>query len=289
MRHSLHLRLGGVVAAVILAAFAIQVVAAIPAGATSPGKNGRIAFARALHYGTQPPWVVYSIRADGSGIKKLVSNATSPAWSPDGTLLAYVNYRWDGTPRAIWVMNADGSGRHQLTHPDPGAQTDTSPTWSPDGSRIAFTRPDATGPEMWIVNADGTGLVQVTTDGLTLDAAWAPSGEPDRPYQVELEPNLHGRLGDQRRRDGGTADHASIAAGERALVVPKRTLDRLYGRQGQRQRNPVGRLGDQGRRFRAPTAHALSGQRRALLVSRRQADRVRQWPLRLRKDLDNAN
>jgi Tol biopolymer transport system component len=29
---------------------------------------------------------------------------------------------------------------------------------------------------MWIVNADGTGLMQVTTDGLALDAAWAPSG-----------------------------------------------------------------------------------------------------------------
>ncbi len=175
MRHSLRLRLGGVVAAVILAAFTAQVFAA-PAGATSPGRNGRIAFARALRYGTQPPWVVYSIRADGSGIKKLVSDAVSPAWSPDGTLLAYVNYRWDGTPRAIWVMNADGSGRHQVTHPDPETQQDGSPTWSPDGSRIAFIRPDAAGPEMWMVNADGTGLMQVTTDGLAQDAAWAPSG-----------------------------------------------------------------------------------------------------------------
>ncbi len=53
--------------------------------------------------------------------------------------IAFVNDR-DGNldnqdnDQSIYVMNADGTGLHQLT----GASTVDSPSWSPDGKRIAF-------------------------------------------------------------------------------------------------------------------------------------------------------
>src|SRR6188768_1116791 len=47
---------------------------------------------------------------------------------------------------ALYVMNADGSGRRLLTHAPGG------PAWSPDGRKIAFARGD-----IYVINADGSG------------------------------------------------------------------------------------------------------------------------------------
>ena len=70
---------------------------------------------------------------EGQVLKRLTDNAgidTSPAWSPDGTQIAFVSNRL-GTPQ-IWVMGADGSGRRRLVQNTDkiGAET---PSWSPAG------------------------------------------------------------------------------------------------------------------------------------------------------------
>jgi dipeptidyl aminopeptidase/acylaminoacyl peptidase len=56
--------------------------------------------------------------------------ATEARWSPDGKRVAYVA---DGQ---LWIANADGADRRQLTKLNGGA---TGPVWSPTGDRIAFT------------------------------------------------------------------------------------------------------------------------------------------------------
>jgi Tol biopolymer transport system component len=56
-----------------------------------------------------------------------------PAWSPDGSQIAFVSNR-DGNAE-IYLMNVDGSEQKRLTY----NQTDEfAPAWSPDGTRIAF-------------------------------------------------------------------------------------------------------------------------------------------------------
>jgi TolB protein len=75
-----------------------------------------------------------------------------PAWSPDGTKLAFTSQR-DGNPE-IYVMNKDGSGLRRMTN---NPAIDVSPTWSPTGNQIAWTS-DRTGkPKIYVMNADGTG------------------------------------------------------------------------------------------------------------------------------------
>lgn len=63
-----------------------------------------------------------------------------PAWSPDGTKIAYISLR-DGK-RDIFVVNADGSEVMQLTHT---AGFEHDPDWSPDGKSLLFSyNPDTT-------------------------------------------------------------------------------------------------------------------------------------------------
>jgi uncharacterized protein (DUF885 family)/WD40 repeat protein len=81
---------------------------------------------------------IYTMNADGSNITCLTrSNLrdTRPAWSPDGTRIAYVR-RISHSNHEIYVMNADGTDPVRLTiNPD---FVESQPTWSPDGTQIAF-------------------------------------------------------------------------------------------------------------------------------------------------------
>jgi hypothetical protein len=60
-----------------------------------------------------------------------------PAWSPDGTKIAYTRLDETLYKRELWVINADGSDpTRAAVAADVSAQ---EPRWSPDGTRIAFT------------------------------------------------------------------------------------------------------------------------------------------------------
>ncbi len=61
---------------------------------------------------------------------------TSPAWSPDGTRLAFL--RADDGPAQVWLLPVDGGEPQQATWLPLGAG---APVWSPDGSRLAFSSP----------------------------------------------------------------------------------------------------------------------------------------------------
>ena len=57
---------------------------------------------------------LYSVRPDGSGLRKLAPPAAHPVWAPDGTRIAADIGDYPGS---IVVMNADGSGAHRVRRP----------------------------------------------------------------------------------------------------------------------------------------------------------------------------
>ena len=100
---------------------------------------------------------------------------TIPAWSPDGSKIAFESFR-DGQAE-IYVMNANGTGLIRLTN---NPAFDGHPTWSPDGTKIAFTSdrgtPANTGNRVWVMNADGSLPQQLSTQYYSQNPNWSPDG-----------------------------------------------------------------------------------------------------------------
>jgi TolB protein len=130
-----------------------------------------------------PPYTIttYIANADGSNVQPLFDRAGdhSPAWSPDGSRLAFISDR-DGTQRP-WVMNVDATGLRRLSdlpgdaifeHPLSIIDNAVSP-WSPDGSRIVF----ANSGGLYSVRPDGTGHSELVPPSMSARFnGWSRSG-----------------------------------------------------------------------------------------------------------------
>lgn len=74
---------------------------------------------------------LYVIQADGRGLR-LLTDGLDPAWSPDGSWIAFTRWR---TPWGIYLIHPDGSEKQRVVD---GIRFKEA-AWSPDGSRLAFT------------------------------------------------------------------------------------------------------------------------------------------------------
>src|SRR6266542_1580397 len=116
---------------------------------------------------------IYLMNDDGTQVTNLTNHVGKdfkPAWSSDGTKIAFHSDR-DGNPE-IYVMNADGSGHTRLTD-TPGL--DGTPARSPDRRKIAFDSDRDGNFEIYVMNADGTNQTRVTNDPSTdQQPRWRP-------------------------------------------------------------------------------------------------------------------
>lgn len=142
----------------------------------------RIAFTRSQDHRNE----IWVMNADGTNQIKLTTNPQlgtdlggpvygrdfGPAWSPDGTRIAFWSFRDDLTNAEIYTMNADGTNQLRLTN---SVAEDRDPFWSRDGQHIAYF---SSGPKktdgIYEIDLNGANDHLLTT-GSTGD--WSPDGQ----------------------------------------------------------------------------------------------------------------
>jgi Tol biopolymer transport system component len=143
-----------------------------------PKASFRVAYA-----GTDPNELdgeIFTMRPDGSDKQPLTVSGPGvdeydPAWSPNGTKIAFASNAGAGGDSDIHTINVDGTGETPLTS-DPAA--DTEPVWSPDGSKIAFVsdRHDPNG-EIYSIPSSGGASTRLTNNAATdVQPTWSPDG-----------------------------------------------------------------------------------------------------------------
>jgi Tol biopolymer transport system component len=166
---------------------------------------------------------IYSMNSDGTNVRQLTHELGydgGPFWSYDGKKIVYraehpqkpqeiADYKQllaEGKIRPgnleIWVMDADGSNKRQVTHN--GAANfapNFAPYFLPDGKRIIFASnladpKNARDFDLYLINIDGAGLERVTfypdfdsfpmfsSDGKRL--VWASNRNGKEPHETNI-------------------------------------------------------------------------------------------------------
>jgi TolB protein len=136
-------------------------------------------------------WEIWTLSVAQPGVRRFLAYGMFPAWSPDGSKIAFQRARQRGSRLfSVWTLElVNGEARHptEVAHVD--SMACIAPRWSPDGSMLAYcttagdAAPSTASPgtpasaDVWLVDAD-TGVRMKLTDSAApaFNPVWADAG-----------------------------------------------------------------------------------------------------------------
>jgi TolB protein len=114
--------------------------------------------------------------ADGYGPQTVLSSTEpilSPAWSPDGTRLAYVSME---RKKPVVYVQSLVTGERRAVANFPGSNS--APAWSPDGRRLAVVLTKDGGSQIYLIGAEGGNATRLmSSTGIDTEPHFSPDGQ----------------------------------------------------------------------------------------------------------------
>jgi Tol biopolymer transport system component len=148
---------------------------------TTVSRNGKLVFTSTRDGDLD----IYTMDPNGKNVRRITNELGydgGPFWSNDGKQIVYRAHHPQEpkekedylallkqnlirpTKLEIWVMNADGSNKRQVTN---NSKANFAPFFFPDGKRIIFSSnmddPKGRNFDLYKINVDGSGLERITT------------------------------------------------------------------------------------------------------------------------------
>ena len=152
-----------------------------------------------------PRYALQVADSDGYAPKTIITSKESlisPAWSPDGTQIAYASF--EHGPVTVYVQDVATGERQRLLNTRDQV---SAPAWSPDGRKLAVVISRKGRRDVYVVNMSTRGLTQLTktsSANFNTEPVWAPDGKSivytshsgGRPqlYRVDLQSKRAKRL-----------------------------------------------------------------------------------------------